>query len=211
MKKIIIFVGSLFLLVTTASAYSEAENKCMDAWSTAFDKIDEGFLETTDKMMQQNQKNTSELTQYFPQIARTYRCHLYDVCTAVASYKDRPSETIDAIKIANFGCRETTIGEVKQAFPAPLENCFFRTDMIVLQGLREACFLHADFKLEQMKIIGSHLLRKDAQRKKMAFLSYKLTDLRNRLETFLSDQVVDFHSKFNKIMTNIHCIVKKCD
>ncbi len=224
MQKILSIITGLILFFNTIPCFSAEEeiskiDSCRNAWCQAFDSADQELYEVLENLMNQNNKNTSELAESFPQIIRTYRCHLYWICGGANQFAGKTGEeknstlqNANKIFINRFGCQTMSLQDIKTKFNnAPLENCAFTYTTTELQSLRNECIMHADFKIEQLKIVMPHLLRKDANRKKMGFLAFKLTDLTERLEKFLVEDVVDLKNKVVDILENIECIVDKCN
>lgn len=185
---------------------------CRDAFCQAFDAIDAEILPILQNMTQQNNKNTSDLAEAMPQILRTYRCRLMMTCMATDKFNIEKQDSFDTTYMQYFGCEDQSLTEIK-AFGgnAPLENCYISGETRGIIELKNECYALADFKVEQMKIIIPHLLRKDANRKKMGYLAFKLNDLTTRLEGLLMEDAKDFRNKINDILENISCIVDKCN
>ncbi|MCT4591858.1 MAG: hypothetical protein N4A36_00505 [Candidatus Gracilibacteria bacterium] len=196
MKKILLILA--VFLITASQSLAVSRDECMDSWSVKFDEIDENLMQNLEAMMKQSGQNTSTLTMTIPQIMRTYRCELYATCLLVNS----PTKT----KIKIIACQDYDVDD----FGDISQQCLLQGDLQELEFIKKTCYVHADFKIEQLKAILPFLIEKDANRKKMSYLAYRITTLTEKIAKF-SDKAKDFNIRFTKVMDQITCIVKKCD
>jgi hypothetical protein len=115
------------------------------------------------------------------------------------------------LKFEYFGCKKRDLSEILATFPGSYESCgltgYSREE---LYKLNDYCELHADYKIEQVRLILPRLMRKDANRKEMGFLSFKLYDLQRRLNVLISETNL-FANIYTKIIDSMTCVLSECN
>lgn len=225
MKKLLVIIIGFIILIPNAIA--STPEKCINAWSACFDQVDAELFITLDQLSKSN-KDTSELIVAVPNIIRIYRRNLKLICKAAEVKKDdkkiekdnneEKSEKITisldetVIKLLEVGNEEVKISELENRFGS-LSDCAQITtgDNSELINLWTMCDLHANYQVELLKHTLPSIMRKSSNRKQMGFLSFKLTDLQNRLNEFIFYSLTPFQVQFQKVIDSIKCVVDKCD
>lgn len=201
-------------------------DKCIDAWSESFNKVDAELMVTLEQLSKSNKK-TSELAVAIPNIIRIYRRQLMLVCKAAevkidideieqdnekTNEKNNISLDETIVKLLEVGNEEVKISELENRYGSLKDCALVKTGVNYdLLKLWVTCDMHADYKVKQLKFTLPSIMRKSSNRKQMGFLSFKLMDLQNRLEEFASESLNPFKNKLIKVLDSIKCVVKKCD